>query len=194
MVQIRLIISLILILVSVSFFSVKGESATDNDTVSTDTSQADTTDGNAGLVRKKAVPFIAAGFGPANLENTNSEGLAYNFYGGRYWEVARNAGLKLLGEITTDFDDSFLLGVDIGANLYLLPADISPFIGGEMGFGFTRVSGDNVFGLSFAASAGAQFFRTSDVQLNAEVRAGVLLGRSEGDFPLNYMARLGIFF
>ena len=26
-----------------------------------------------------------------------------------------------------------------------------------MGFGFTRVSGDNVFGLSFAASAGAQF-------------------------------------
>ena len=114
MVQIRLIISLILILVSVSFFSVKGESATDNDTVSTDTSQAETTDGNAGLVRKKAVPFIAAGFGPANLENTNSEGLAYNFYGGRYWEVARNAGLKFLGEITTDFDDSFLLGVDIG--------------------------------------------------------------------------------
>ncbi|NLG18886.1 MAG: hypothetical protein GX556_16290 [Fibrobacter sp.] len=168
-----------------------------NEQDSSDTiSGADTSNGGkpAGLSKKKATRFTAFGFGPANLDNIESAGLAYNFYGGSYWDVARYAGLKLLTEATTDFDHSILAGISIGANLYPVPSDISPFIGGDMGFGYTRASGDNFFGLSFGGSAGFQFFRTSDVQLNAEVKAYVIVDRSGKDYPANYMARLGIFF
>ena len=199
--------AIILIFLSAAFCSANDPDTTEellsdvdiiiNEQDSSDTiSGADTSNGGkpAGLSKKKATRFTAFGFGPANLDNIESAGLAYSFYGGNYWDVARYAGLKLFAEATTDFDNSLLTGISIGANIYPVDSDISPFIGGDMGFGYTRASGDNFFGLSFGGSAGFQFFRTSDVQLNAELKASVILDRSGKGYPANYMARLGIFF
>lgn len=160
----------------------------------TDTSSSDTLDGGAPLPVRKSIQFNAAGFGPANLQNLGSQNLAYNFYGGRIWEVTDYASIKALGETTTDFSESFLIGFNLGTNIYPLTSDISPYIGGEMGFGFSRSGGENALGLSFGLSGGFLFFRKSDVQLNTEVKASVLLDKTGRGYPANYVARLGINF
>ena len=159
-----------------------------------DTMLVDTTDGNGALRKRRAAAFNAAGFGPANLENVRSEGLAYNFFGGRFWEVNDYAAIKVLGETTTDFDNSFLIGAALGVNFYPLVTDISPYVGGEMGFAFSRGGGDNSFGLSFGGSVGVLFFRASDVQLNVEGKALVLLDETGRGYPATYAARLGLLF
>ena len=159
-----------------------------------DTMLVDTTDGNGALRKRRAAAFNAAGFGPANLENVRSEGLAYNFFGGRFWEVNDYAAIKVLGETTTDFDNSFLIGAALGVNFYPLVTDISPYVGGEMGFAFSRGGGDNSFGLSFGGSVGVLFFRASDVQWNVEGKALVLLDETGRGYPATYAARLGLLF
>lgn len=160
-----------------------------NDTTPEDTLQ------NGALVRREAVRFYTAGFGPANLQNIESEGLAYNFFGGYMWEPAGYAMIRASGDITTDFSNSLLLSASLGANLYPLIKDISPFIGGEMGFGYSRGGGDNTVGLSFGGFLGAQFFRTSDTQLIFELKLYILLNETgEGAFPLSYLARIGLLF
>ncbi|HLV29978.1 MAG TPA: hypothetical protein VKY57_00275 [Chitinispirillaceae bacterium] len=160
-----------------------------NDTIPEDSLQ------NGALVRRSAVRFYTAGFGPANLQNVESEGLAYNFFGGYMWEPADYAMIRASGDITTDFSNSLLLSASLGANLYPLIKDISPFIGGEMGFGYSRGGGDNTVGLSFGGFLGAQFFRTSDTQLIFELKLYILLNETgEGAFPLSYLARIGLLF
>jgi hypothetical protein len=74
----QVISGLILILVSVSFFSVEGKSASNTDTASTDTSQDDTTTEMRDWSGKELF-FHCRRLRTGNLENTNSEGLAYNF-------------------------------------------------------------------------------------------------------------------
>jgi hypothetical protein len=162
---------------------------THNDTIPEDSLQ------NGALARREAVRFYTAGFGPANLQNVQSEGLAYNFFGGYMWEPANYAMIRASGDITTDFSNSLLLSASLGANLYPLKRDISPYIGGEMGFGYSRGGGDNTVGLSFGGFLGAQFFRTSDTQLIFELKLYILLNETgEGAFPLSYLARIGLLF
>jgi len=160
-----------------------------NDTMPEDSLQ------NGALVRREAVRFYTAGFGPANLQNVESEGLAYNFFGGYMWEPANYAMIRASGDITTDFSNSLLLSASLGTNLYPLVRDISPYIGGEMGFGYSRGGGDNTVGLSFGGFLGAQFFRTSDTQLIFELKLYMLLNETgKGAFPLSYLARIGLLF
>lgn len=160
-----------------------------NDTIPKDSAQ------NGAVVKREALRFYTAGFGPANLQNIESDGLAYNFFGGYMWEPADYAMIRASGDITTDFSNSFLISASLGANLHPLQTDISPYIGGEMGFGYSRGGGDNTTGLSFGGFLGTQFFRTSDTQLIFELKLYILLNETgKGVFPLSYLARIGLLF
>lgn len=157
--------------------------------------QKDTTQQNTSLTKSRAVRFYTAGFGPASLQNVNSDELAYNFWGGYMWEPVNYASIRASGDITTDFSNSLLLGASLGANLYPFTTDISPYIGGEMGFGYCRGDNSNMAGISFGGIIGTQFFRFSDTQLLFELKAQVLLDKTENEkFPYSFLARIGLLF
>jgi hypothetical protein len=148
------------------------------------------------LRRKESKKFSAAGFGPAGFGNIDEKLPAYDIYVGRLWEVNPHAAIKALGEVASDFDRATMANFQLGANLYALPNDISPYIGGGLGLGYGMVPGDRAFGFNLGASVGALLFRTSNAQMNLEGSAQMMLSELEEDdgAPSVYSARLGVLF
>ena len=146
--------------------------------------------------RRESKRFSTAGFGPAGFGNIDEKTPAYDIYAGRFWEVNKHAAIKALGEVASDFDNATLANVTLGANLYALPTDISPYVGAGMGMGFGTVPGDQSFGFNLGASVGALLFRTSNAQMNIEGSAQTMLSElgDDGDMPTVYAARLGVLF
>jgi hypothetical protein len=151
-------------------------------------------DVNEMQLRRKAINFETVGFGPASLQNLGVDELSYNFYAGRLWEVNQNAAIKAIGEVTTDFDKAVFASIGLGANLYPFNADISPYIGGDLGLGIGRGFGDNAFGFDLGVALGALLFRTSNVQMSLEGKVHTLLNEIDGDFPYYLTGRIGILF
>ncbi len=147
-------------------------------------------------VRKESKRFSTAGFGPASMHNM-ADGLAYNFFAGHLWEVNPFAAIKTLGEVTSNFDNSLMVDMNLGANFYAMNTDISPYVGGGLGFGYGNgPDRDDAFGFNLGASIGALLFRTSSTQMNIEGKTNVLLanaGEGLGN-PVVYAARLGVLF
>ena len=144
--------------------------------------------------RRKAKIFNAAGFGPAGLANMSSESVSYNLYYGVLWEVNPQAAIKAIGEASSDFADATLFTANLGANYYLLNNDISPYLGGDLGFGFGIGEDDNAFGFDVGTVIGVQLFRLTDTQMNIELHTQVLLSEVGDNFPVKYGARLGVLF
>lgn len=144
--------------------------------------------------RKEAKRFSAAGFGPAGFGNVDERVPAYDLYAGRFWEVNRHAAIKALGEVASDFDNATLANLQLGANFYALPTDISPYVGAGMGLGYGTIPGDRSFGFNLGASVGALLFRTANAQMNLEGSAQTMLSQLDGDMPTIYSARLGVLF
>ncbi len=146
--------------------------------------------------RREAKRFSTAGFGPAGFGNIDERSPAYDIYAGRFWEVNKHAAIKALGEVASDFDRATMANVTLGANLYALPTDISPYIGAGMGMGYGAIPGDRAFGFNLGASVGALLFRTSSAQMNVEGNAQTMLSElGESDENLSvYSARLGVLF
>lgn len=147
------------------------------------------------LRRKEAKKFSTAGFGPAGFGNIDEKTPAYDLYAGRMWEVNKHAAIKALGEVASDFDNATMANMQLGANLYALPSDISPYIGGGLGLGYGTVPGDQAFGFNVGASVGALLFRTSSAQMNVEGSAQMMLSElNDNGSPSIYAARLGVLF
>lgn len=149
--------------------------------------------------RRKAKNFSTFGLGPASIDNIEgAEGdIAYNVYGGEFWEVNRHAAIKAQGNVTSDLDNAVLVNLGLGANAYALPTDFTPYVGGDLGLGYGYGDDDNAFGFNAGASIGALLFRTSSAQLNLEGKTSVLLnelGDEDSGYPVTYSARLGILF
>lgn len=144
--------------------------------------------------RHAAKHFTAAGFGPAGFGNIDDERLAYDAYLGRFWEVNPHSAIKATGEVTTDLGKSNLFDFNLGANLYALPTDVSPYLGGSMGLAYGRGEGDHTFGFNLGASLGALLFRTASAEMNLEANAQILLSQLTNDYPTVYTARLGVLF
>lgn len=146
--------------------------------------------------RRQALRLGAAGFGPATFSGVDAEA-AYNFYGGYLWEVNPHAAIKGIVDATTDFDRAILASANIGGNLYLFNADVSPYLGADLGLAYLA-SGDadvdDTFGFATGASLGAQLFRTSSTQMNLELGARFHLQELDDDIPLMYTARVGVLF
>ncbi len=142
--------------------------------------------------RREAKRFGTFGFGPANFNNVETKDQAYDAYVGTIWEVNRNAAVKALGEVASDFHRSTIADLNLGANLYALPTDISPYIGADLGLSFGSVPGDRAFGMNAGASIGVLLFRTSSVQMNLEGNAQMMFFDLNHDRPYIYSARLGV--
>jgi hypothetical protein len=148
--------------------------------------------------RHESKRFTAAGLGPAGFGNVDEDNPSYDFYVGRFWEVNPHAAIKALGEVTSDLDDNHMVDFNLGSNLYALPTEVSPYVGGQMGLSYGRGMGepkDNDFGFNVGASIGALLLRTADAQMNLEGNAQVVLTDMEtDDMPTVYSARLGVLF
>lgn len=148
--------------------------------------------------RKHAKRFGMAGFGPANFSggamDDKDDRMSYDIYLGRAWEVNSRAAIKSTAELVTDFNNNHIADLSLGANLYALPTDFSPYVTGDLGLGVGRSSPDNAFGFTAGAGIGALLFRTSNAQLNVEGGAEMMLSELDDDFPTVYSATLGVLF
>ncbi|MFP4165178.1 MAG: hypothetical protein ACLFQB_15635 [Chitinispirillaceae bacterium] len=144
--------------------------------------------------KRRAAEFTFGGFGPAVMENITSEDLAYSFQFGKIWEVNPYAGIRAMAEVSSDFSNSAVAGVNLGLNFVPFESEISPFLSGDFGFGYARDDTENLFGFNAGVSAGLQLFRYSTVQMLIEGRAHTLLDEWNGDYPTVYSARIGLLY
>jgi hypothetical protein len=149
--------------------------------------------------RHQAKDFTGAGLGPAAFGNIDERQPAYDVYLGHFWEVNPHAAIKTVGEVATDLNHAHIADLTLGANLYALPTEVSPYIGGGMGLAYERITGDNNFGFNVGASIGALLFRTASAQMNLEGNAKLMLtqmgdNNNNNDMPTVYSARIGVMF
>jgi hypothetical protein len=145
--------------------------------------------------RRVAYNFTTLGFGPAAMKNMGTDELAYSFFAGRLWEVNPYAAVKANFEVTSDFSHAVAGVLDLGANYYLLNADVTPYIGGDLGFGLGRDgAGKTPFGFDLGGALGVVLFRTSTVQMSVEGKAQVLFDTHNNSYPDIYTVRLGVMF
>jgi hypothetical protein len=144
--------------------------------------------------RKQSKRFGVGGFGPAAIREVETEELAYDFYGGYVWEVNPFAAIKGIADVTTDFDRATLVSGNIGANFYPFNADVSPYIGGDLGLGYLASEDQDELGFTAGASLGALLFRTTSTQLNLEAKTRFQFNDIDGSYPFAYTARVGVQF
>jgi len=145
--------------------------------------------------RRVAYNFTTVGFGPATMKNMGTNELAYSFFAGRLWEVNPYAAVKANFEVTSDLSHAVLGMLDLGANFYILNADMAPYIGGDLGFGLGRdTDGKTPYGFDLGGAVGIVLFRTSSVQMSVEGKAQVLFDTHNKSYPDIYTVRLGVMF
>jgi hypothetical protein len=144
--------------------------------------------------RRESKRFGMGGFGPATLNSIDSDPLSYDFYGGYIWEVSPMAAVKGLADITTDFNKAALMSANLGANFYPVAADVSPFVGADLGLGVITSEGDADFGFVAGASIGAQLFRLSTTQMNLEAMTKFHFDGDGESTPYKVGGRIGVLF
>ncbi len=144
--------------------------------------------------RRESKRFGMGGFGPATLNRIDSNPLSYDFYGGYIWEVSPMAAVKGLADVTTDFSKAALMSANLGANFYPVAADVSPFIGADLGLGVIASEGDADFGFVAGASIGAQLFRLSTTQMNLEALTKFHFDGDGESTPYKVGGRIGVLF
>lgn len=144
--------------------------------------------------RRKSKRFAMGGFGPAALNGIDSNPLSYDFYGGYMWEVSPMAAVKGLADVTTDFNKAALVSANLGANFYPVAADVSPFIGADLGLGVIAGEGNVDFGFVAGAAIGAQLFRLSTTQLNVEALTKFHFDGDGESTPYKIGGRIGVLF
>ena len=146
--------------------------------------------------RRVAYNFMTVGFGPATMKNMGVDNeLCYNFFAGRLWEVNPYAAIKANFEVTSEFKQAVMGQLELGANFYLLNADVAPYLGGNLGFGVGHnTAGETPYGFDLGGAVGIVLFRTSTVQMSVEGKANVIFDTHNNSYPTIYSARLGVMF
>ena len=144
--------------------------------------------------RRITYNFTTIGFGPATIKKMGVDNaMCYSFFAGRLWEVNPYAAIKANFEITSEFGNAVMGLVDLGANIYLLNADVAPYFGGDLGFGVGHNAvGETPYGFSLGGAVGIVLFRTSTVQMSVEGKASVVFDTSNNSYPAIYSVRLGV--
>ena len=146
--------------------------------------------------RRVAYNFTTLGFGPATIKKMGTDNeLCYGFFAGRLWEVNPYAAIKANLEFTSEFQHAVMGLIDLGANFYLLNADLAPYLGGDVGFGLGHnANGETPYGFDLGGALGIVLFRTSTVQMSVELKASVVFSTHTNNYPNIYSARLGVMF
>lgn len=136
------------------------------------------------------------GFGPAFFSSLNTGGTGVGI------EAARNFPVNA-AEIRWAFDfalkgGAFMGSSGIGVNYFFLKDSISPYLGGEFGFGLSRavadvgVDGSINGGFVAAFSFGVQFFRDSPFHLDVGFKGSYMLRDTLNGYPQVYVLHVGL--
>ncbi len=154
----------------------------------------DTTAQPLSVPKTRASRYSGAGFGPALTENFATRDLSYSFFIGNFWEVNQYSAIRIIADLTTDFDNAVLASLNLGLNLAPFPEDISPFVAADFGFGGGRGNSNNIFGFNISGAFGVILFRTTDIQLLLEAKASFLFDNLKESYPTIYTTRIGIIY
>ncbi len=145
--------------------------------------------------RIKSKNFRIFGFGPTTATHLDTDKTGYYIVTGYAWEVIPKAAvrLKLEGALFPDKVSAF--SGNIGANYYFSDASVSPYIGGDFGYGvFWSDSLGTASGFSVGAGLGLIFFRTSSVQMDLQARVLTVFDENNEGQPSLALLRLGIYY
>jgi hypothetical protein len=125
--------------------------------------------------RVEARNYTFFSFGPNQIAQVGNKKSGQHIAAGRLWEVSPHAAIKLLGEGAFNFTKpaASLFALTLGANGYLTPTDISPYLGLDFGYGGAMSDDDfakDVAGWAGGVTLGVAFFRTSSVQMHLAAR------------------------
>ncbi len=137
------------------------------------------------------------GFGPLFLpdEIDFQSAPQLNLHAAVNWDLD-SATLKLFGDFTFNDSRAGLAIGGIGVNAFLLPdREMTPLAGAELGYGAAYPEGlSTTGGFIVAGVVGAQFFRTSTVNLELAFRGGFFTTDIRGNTPWFSGFRVGILF
>ncbi|MFW6244511.1 MAG: hypothetical protein ACOC36_01355, partial [Fibrobacterota bacterium] len=101
---------------------------------------------------------------------------------------------RLVGEITTDFTEGFMAGLELGVDIFTSEEVLAPYFGAGFGGGFARGAGENAFGFGISGNAGIYLFKNATFQVNLQGKLYGLLSQINTNYPLYYTFRAGILF
>lgn len=126
--------------------------------------------------------------GKTNLNKLqDNDGSSINLTFGSAWDVRDQVtiGVNFDMNYTSDSDNDARLNVlGLVGNYYFLADDISPYVGGNFGYAWSKYNSSlSDSGFAVGVQAGATFFRTSDVHLGAEVKYRMLIDKDDQNSP-----------
>lgn len=136
------------------------------------------------------------GAGTGVLQGIDADNPAWQFFGGKIWNLTNNVGMTTIAEATTDWD-AVLASALIGANFYPLTiaGNFSPYIGAAAGLGYANGGeADNDFGFDASGVLGVLLFQDSPIKLKIETNANFLFRDIGGQTPLTWTGRVGLLF
>ena len=140
-------------------------------------------DSETGKFKKRfeSLNLSAFGFGPYTGQNVGNNKVMYGLSFGKIWD------LKEAWEIRADLFGAFnsvgsFINFGLGPDYIFNDGDISPFLGGQLGYGFAKAD-DTIKGSFYAqANLGLKMFRLSTTQLEVLGSYSMLL--VEGNFNI----------
>lgn len=137
-----------------------------------------------------------AGFGTGSLDNLGANRLSYQFVLGRLWNTTKYLGVKTTAEVTSDFENAIIASALVGANVYPVLRNFSPYIGAAAGIGYANGSGPgDALGLDVSGTIGLMLFRTAPFQVNIEGNTNVIFRKvQDNSIPMTFTGRIGLLF
>ncbi len=151
-----------------------------------------------GMRRRPAKRGTFVAFGPAAFSHLNATGLGFYGAGAYAWDVNRmmvRLRVELAvngGAIFTDFG--------LGASYFLSDRSFAPFVGLDLGFGFSRIdqgaflTNETISGFILGPTAGFHVLRTHAINLEVAAKAAFLLKAGSLGTPVAYILRVGLYF
>lgn len=143
---------------------------------------------NAVNTRVKSQNYTYLGFGPA--VTSEYDGIVYHFTGGILREVHPRAAIRVNGDFNYNFkfnsDYYFMGAATLGLNFYFTTGDFSPYVTGNLGFGFD--SEGNV-GFATGGGVGITLFRASSTNMFIEPFCSAII---DGDKPMIFGLKIGV--
>ncbi len=149
--------------------------------------------------RVEARDYSFFSFGPNSLGNLEADGAGQSITYGHIWETTPYAGITLAADGGFNFGDvkASVISGTLGANFYLTPTALSPYVGFGFGYGAaaSETKGiDNVGGWAGKASLGIAFFRTSSAQMHITAQYLHIFADNNKGEPNHASLSLGVAF
>ena len=102
---------------------------------------------------------------------------------------------------TVHSEASLFMGKIVGNYFFLTNEDISPYVGGGFGYGWSNaydakdvIHDDTSGGFSLSVQAGAKFFRTSTVNFGLSAEYSQILDENSLGNPSLFLVRVGVYY